>query len=300
MQRLWIFAASNRVDGVLSGLTEEDIELAASWPGDEGVLVSTLLDVRFLDQEEGVYVLHGWAKRNPWASRAEERGDRARMSRLARENRSAYESLKEHGIDGISQGEYVDLTSPQRSNNDRTTTVQRIITNRSTPFLSSPLLSSPAQIAKEECPDGHSSAGDQPQAQDGEAKGGEKDPPKPPGRQQCPYQAIVEIYHDKCQMLPRIRDITDPLKKRINARWSERVERRSIAWWESFFEKDVAGSDYLSGRVKEWRADLFWLTGPENMTKVLNGTYRNKPGTALSRAGTKTAEAARQFVGGAS
>ncbi|WP_289241962.1 hypothetical protein [Delftia sp.] len=63
---LFLWAADNRSDGDLSGMTDEDIELAIDWDGEEGAFVRVLAEVRFLDGEEGQRRIHDWSEHNPW------------------------------------------------------------------------------------------------------------------------------------------------------------------------------------------------------------------------------------------
>jgi hypothetical protein len=79
------WAAANRSDGDLSGMTVEDIELAADWLGDEGAFVSELVRVRFLDQDGENYALHDWADHNPWAAGADARSEKARWAALCKQ-----------------------------------------------------------------------------------------------------------------------------------------------------------------------------------------------------------------------
>lgn len=81
---LWTWAGGNRHDGDLSGLTDEDIELAADWDGEEGALVNGLIEVGFLDGIQGERKLHDWAEWNPWASAKGARVAKARNAARAR------------------------------------------------------------------------------------------------------------------------------------------------------------------------------------------------------------------------
>lgn len=81
---LILWAAQNRSDGDLSGMDAEDIELAADWRGESGLLVKTLQSLRFLDGEEGSFGLHDWTEHNPWASGAEMRSAKARWNAVKR------------------------------------------------------------------------------------------------------------------------------------------------------------------------------------------------------------------------
>lgn len=91
---LFAFASANRPDGNLSGMSVEDIEIAADWQGTEGALVEALRDVGFLDGEDGELRLHDWAEHNPWAMGAERRSQAAREAALAKHRRGARKSIE--------------------------------------------------------------------------------------------------------------------------------------------------------------------------------------------------------------
>ena len=82
--QLWAYAARVRPDGDLSGMEDEDIELAVDWCGEEGTLVPTLKSVGFLDEDEGGLRLHDWQENNAWAAAGESRSDASRLSRMAK------------------------------------------------------------------------------------------------------------------------------------------------------------------------------------------------------------------------
>lgn len=81
---LILWARANRSDGDLSGMSAEDIELAADWTGENDALVRELASVGFLDGTEGDYQLHDWAEHQPWSAGSEARSDRAKWSALCR------------------------------------------------------------------------------------------------------------------------------------------------------------------------------------------------------------------------
>jgi len=121
---LWSFAAAGRPEGDFSGMDVEDIEIAAKWDGPEGQLVETLIKVGFLDGDLSTGLrLHDWAEHNPWASNAAERGDRSRLSHMAKTHPKIYKELKAQGIVKITKKEYVTLTTNQRAVNESLTTV---------------------------------------------------------------------------------------------------------------------------------------------------------------------------------
>lgn len=82
---LFLWAAANRSDGDLSGMSDEDIELAVDWSGPDGELAATLSDVGFLDGEPGERRIHDWAEHNPWAAGAEARSERASFAALTKQ-----------------------------------------------------------------------------------------------------------------------------------------------------------------------------------------------------------------------
>jgi hypothetical protein len=87
--RLILWAAGNRSDGDLTNLSVEDIEIAADWNGTPGDFVAALVEVRFLDGEDGEYTLHDWSEHNPWAAGAEQRSHKARWNAVCRHHGEA-------------------------------------------------------------------------------------------------------------------------------------------------------------------------------------------------------------------
>src|SRR5690606_7463699 len=81
---LWMFAAAEKPDGDLTGMTDEDIEIAAGWDGEPGAFVRAASEVRFLDGEPGAYKLHDWAEHQPWAVGAEDRSESAKWAALCK------------------------------------------------------------------------------------------------------------------------------------------------------------------------------------------------------------------------
>lgn len=81
---LFLWAAQNRPDGDLAGLSSEDVELAVDWGGEPDAMVKAMIDVGFLEGEDGSYRIHDWEEHNPWASGSEERSWRAKWKALVR------------------------------------------------------------------------------------------------------------------------------------------------------------------------------------------------------------------------
>lgn len=82
---LFLWAAANRPDGNLSGMTSEDIELSVDWRGEPDAFVAALSECGFLDGEDGSYRIHDWAEHNPWAAGADARSERAKFAALCKQ-----------------------------------------------------------------------------------------------------------------------------------------------------------------------------------------------------------------------
>lgn len=72
---LWTWAGENRTSGDLTGMTAEDVAIAACWHGDPDVFVATLLELRWLDKRGDAYALHAWAEHQSWLVGAERRSE---------------------------------------------------------------------------------------------------------------------------------------------------------------------------------------------------------------------------------
>lgn len=84
--RLFLWAAENRSTGDLSGLSNEDLELAIDFDGEEGSFMSALVSVGFVDGAEGGYTIHDWAEHNPWAAGSEKRSEKAKWAALCKQH----------------------------------------------------------------------------------------------------------------------------------------------------------------------------------------------------------------------
>lgn len=89
---------------------------------------------------------------------------------------------------------------------------------------------------------------------------------------QTPHKKIVDLYKNILSELPQPTEITDTLKKSIKARWREHPD---LEWWEWYFN-GIRDCPFLMGKKTDWCANLNWILGPKNMTKVLSGQYLEK------------------------
>lgn len=81
---LFAWAATNRPDGDLSGMTGEDIEAAVDWSGDIGTFTACLSEIGFIDGPDRGYSIHDWHEHNPWAAGSQDRSESARWAALCR------------------------------------------------------------------------------------------------------------------------------------------------------------------------------------------------------------------------
>ena len=90
-----------------------------------------------------------------------------------------------------------------------------------------------------------------------------------------PYSEIINLYHSICKSYPKLKVISSQRKKAISARWKE--HKKNLETFRELFEKAEA-SDFMKGKnTKGWTADFNWLMNSDNMAKVLEGKYDNKP-----------------------
>lgn len=93
----------------------------------------------------------------------------------------------------------------------------------------------------------------------------------------CPHQKIIDLYHDNCPKLARVKIWNDKRKKHLLARWREDPEHQDLEFWEKYF-KCVNQSDHLTGKNdRGWQATLEWLINPSNFAKVIEGNYQSNP-----------------------
>lgn len=92
------------------------------------------------------------------------------------------------------------------------------------------------------------------------------------------HAEIIADYHDLCPMLPRVKSWPKRRARKLNARIDERCAQGKPAetrgYWQQLFRK-VAASDFLCGRIGEWRADLEWLLDSAHFDRVIEGRYDN-------------------------
>lgn len=238
---LFLWAAANRSDGALCGMTDEDIELAAEWSGAEGGFVEALIAVRFLDGAACARSIHDWIEHNPWAAGAEMRSTKARWNAAKRH----------HGEDEADR-----LVPRYRA--DRTassTAISTYVVRSSNAPSPSP---SPSPLPKHE-----------PKGSSAPAIAGA---PKPKA-DSIPYQAIADGYNAALADLPKVRDLTPKRRTLIRTAWQAIPQRRSLPFWLAYFAECQADG-FLNGAGpyrephENWRPSFDYLLRADVVTRT--------------------------------
>lgn len=121
----WISVAEQAPNGSLERWSNEDIEDAAGWDGDQGVLVEGLIQAGFLDKAENGFTPHDWAEHQPWVVGAKERSAAARLagkaSAEARKDKYGTAQPPNHARTDRSEAvPTFDRTPPEPDSNPRT------------------------------------------------------------------------------------------------------------------------------------------------------------------------------------
>lgn len=96
----------------------------------------------------------------------------------------------------------------------------------------------------------------------------------------------MNLYHEKLPMLPRVEVLNDTRRKHIASRWREVVTepdirkaedpRAAALDWFAWYFGHAAKSAFLTGRSKDWKADLDFLMTPSKFAKVVEGSYHKE------------------------
>mgnify|MGYP001412232940 CR=1 FL=1 len=86
----------------------------------------------------------------------------------------------------------------------------------------------------------------------------------------CPHEKIIELYHELCPKMPKVRAWNGQRPKLLASRWKDHPD---LDWWRGFLA--FAGeSKFLNGaNGRSWAAGLEWLVRPANFQKINEGQY---------------------------
>lgn len=101
-----------------------------------------------------------------------------------------------------------------------------------------------------------------------------KKPKKKPKKniRPCPSEKIIDLFNNTLPELGQVKIVSEQRKSTLRTRWRESEKHRSVDFWQGYFEH-IKQSDFLMGRVKDWRADFDWLIKSSNFVKVIEGNY---------------------------
>ena len=100
----------------------------------------------------------------------------------------------------------------------------------------------------------------------------------------CPYQKIVDLYHELLTNNPECIIINDSRKSHMRQRWNSKVKStqcNDLGFWRRYFEF-VAKSKFLTGCAepqpgrKVFVASLDWLVKADNFAKVIECKYHDE------------------------
>jgi hypothetical protein len=108
----------------------------------------------------------------------------------------------------------------------------------------------------------------------------------PPRPSPCPTDRIIALYHEHLPMLSRVEVVNDARRRSISARWREVISdpdirkaqdpREAALEFFAWFFGHVATSTFLTGKSKDWRADIDFLMTPTKFARVVEGNYHKE------------------------
>lgn len=83
---------------------------------------------------------------------------------------------------------------------------------------------------------------------------------------------VIELYHSICISFPTIRAVSEKRKKAV----AKLLKTYSMEDFRKLFE-NAESSSFLKGTDGGWKASFDWLIKEDNLLKVLEGNYADKP-----------------------
>jgi len=88
----------------------------------------------------------------------------------------------------------------------------------------------------------------------------------------CPYQKMVDCYHEILPELTEVRKMTDKRKQQSKKVWMDKDMDQDIEKWRSYLDH-IRKSKFLMGKSGKWVADFEWITNYNNFVKIIEGKY---------------------------
>ena len=105
--------------------------------------------------------------------------------------------------------------------------------------------------------------------------------PRQAGTPPAPIEEIVDLYNKALPMLSAVTVINDSRRRSISARWrevvtAEKLDReKGLEFFQWFFDM-VSKSKFLTGRVKDWKADIDFLFNASKFPRIVEGAYHKE------------------------
>lgn len=106
----------------------------------------------------------------------------------------------------------------------------------------------------------------------------------------CPYQELLDLYHQECSALSRVLVMSSMRQKHLMARWrqvcaEDKLDKTAALDWFKWYFQQASSSKFLTGRAggkgdRAWKADFEWLINGGNFAKVVEGRYSNERSAA--------------------
>jgi len=103
-----------------------------------------------------------------------------------------------------------------------------------------------------------------------------------PSGDNVPFQKILDLYHKHLPELPKCEILNTTRKGYIRQRWQDKNHGLfTLDHWENFF-KHIKKSEFLMGKSQSnngrppFRANLEWVTKPNNYTKIYEDKYHGE------------------------
>jgi hypothetical protein len=287
---LFLWCRESRPTGDLSGMSDEDIELAADWDGEDGALVSALAAVKFIDGEAGSYQVHDWAEHQPWSAGSDDRRQRAAWRALC----------KHHGRDGAAERmpEYAARIGVADAHDDENNDVA------DKQHAASLLVAEPSMLncAARSAPSPSPSPSPSPRSKDSDltvrADESADSPPSAtsddadaakPKRAELPASPGPRMMDLWAEIMPDQHQPIDWPPHRssaVSARWREKAahyrwptQDDGMAWFDRLF-RYCRASEFLMGKKpprdrssRPFALTFDWLFAPKNFTKIIEGHF---------------------------
>jgi len=312
---LWFYTAEFHVNGILEGMNEEKIEMAANWFGEPGTLVPMLLELGWLGQmNDGTYFIPEWRETNSWAANADNRSAIGRLNGMATHYPELHQQLVERGATGITADAYARITSEYNKNgiiqssSIVTAEILQNLANCTTPAPAPAPIPSPAPMPVP-TPNPIPTPGLSPEREAVSAVTAATDFSSRTGKtktrsakKRSDTAQAVETAHVVLENLP-ISGEYPATAQAVVALWNAKLapagfthavavtpqriknfkscakyipESGSMSFWHGVFEKMLA-SEYMCNAAKEKASwtGVDWILSPSNLAKVLEGNYDN-------------------------